>query len=45
MLMYNQTETLIKLPINVCPQCGDHMSQQTEPFLQECDRCLSKKED
>lgn len=45
MLIQNQLGTFVQLPIMVCPECGEHVSQQVEPFLQECDRCLSKKEE
>ncbi|AGK54300.1 MAG: hypothetical protein K0S25_1014 [Bacillus sp. (in: firmicutes)] len=45
MLIQNQVEISNHLPYKVCPECGEHMNEQAVSYLQECDRCLSKKED
>jgi ribosomal protein L37AE/L43A len=29
----------------ICPECGNHTSEQEHYNLQECDHCLSKKEE
>ena len=35
----------LQFSTKVCPECGDHINEQAESYLQECDRCLSKKEE
>ncbi|MGJ7921562.1 protein YhfH [Neobacillus sp. LXY-4] len=45
MLMKSPVEFYRQLPYKVCSECGEHMTEQAESYLQECDRCLSKKEE
>lgn len=45
MLIQSPVEFFRQLPHKVCLECGEHMSEQAESYLQECDRCLSKKEE
>ena len=45
MLNQNTSEFSRHLPHKVCPECGEYMNEQEQSYLQECDRCLSKKEE
>lgn len=29
----------------VCPECGEHVHEQAESYLMECERCLSKRDE
>lgn len=44
MIYQNQTDTL-RQGSKVCPECGNKMNEQEQYFIQECDRCLAKKEE
>ena len=33
------------IPAKHCSQCGEHVFEQAESYLMECDRCLSKAEE
>ena len=33
------------LPAKQCTECGEHIEEQAESYLTECDRCLSKREE
>ncbi|PLT33596.1 protein YhfH [Bacillus sp. V5-8f] len=43
MQMMSPVEFFRKLPPKQCTECGDHIMEQAESYLMECDRCLSKK--
>ncbi len=30
------------IPTKQCSECGEHVYEQAESYLMECDRCLSK---
>ncbi|WP_147534847.1 protein YhfH [Bacillus marasmi] len=45
MLIQSPVEFFRQLPKKVCPECGDYMVEQAESYIQECDRCLAKKEE
>ena len=45
MLIQSPVEFFRRLPKKVCPECGEHVSEQAESYLMECDRCLAKKEE
>ena len=44
-MLQSPVEFFRNLPKKVCPECGQHMLEQAESYLMECDRCLSKKEE
>jgi NADH pyrophosphatase NudC (nudix superfamily) len=31
------------MPKKICPECGEHMEEQAESYMIECDHCLEKK--
>jgi formylmethanofuran dehydrogenase subunit E len=33
------------IPAKHCSECGEHVDEQAESYLMECDRCLSKIEE
>ncbi|MGE7767026.1 protein YhfH [Peribacillus sp. NPDC096540] len=41
----NPLEFFRTLPPKQCPECGDHITEQAESYLIECDHCLSKKDE
>ncbi|MCM3588104.1 YhfH family protein [Mesobacillus maritimus] len=41
--MMSPVEFFKKLPKKVCPECGQHVEEQAESYLMECERCLAKK--
>ncbi|MBM7649207.1 reverse gyrase [Bacillus ectoiniformans] len=43
--MMSPLEFFKNLPKKMCAECGDHIDEQAESYLIECDRCLSKKEE
>jgi ribosomal protein S27AE len=46
MIMQSSTDAKHQFHQKDCPECGQNMLMaQTEFHLQECDRCLSKKEE
>jgi ribosomal protein L37AE/L43A len=45
MIYQNPTENFRQGASKVCPECGNHMTEQEQSYIQECDRCLSKKEE
>lgn len=45
MLIQSPVEFFRHLPQKVCPECGEHVCEQAESYLMECDRCLAKKEE
>ncbi|MCM3601576.1 YhfH family protein [Robertmurraya korlensis] len=42
-MLMSPVEFFRTLPKKVCPECGQHVHEQAESYIQECDRCLSKK--
>lgn len=42
-MMMSPLEFFRSLPPKMCPECGEHMHEQAESYMMECDRCLSKK--
>ncbi|MEH7107057.1 MULTISPECIES: protein YhfH [Bacillaceae] len=44
-MMISPVEFFRSLPKKVCCECGQHIEEQAESYLLECDRCLSKKEE
>ena len=42
-MITKQSESTLKLPKKICPECGQLVKEQIESYLMECDRCLSKK--
>ncbi|MDZ5473839.1 protein YhfH [Bacillus sp. 31A1R] len=42
-MLQSPVEFFRTLPKKVCPECGQQVMEQAESYLQECDRCLSKK--
>ncbi|WP_318508912.1 protein YhfH [Bacillus sp. T3] len=45
MIYQNPVENFRQGSTKVCPECGSHMNEQEQSYIQECDRCLSKKEE
>ncbi|PLT33595.1 protein YhfH [Bacillus sp. V5-8f] len=43
MQMISPVEFFRNLPPKQCTECGDHIMEQAESYLMECDRCLSKR--
>lgn len=41
--MMSPVEFFKQLPKKVCPECGQHVEEQAESYLMECERCLAKK--
>ncbi|MET3321933.1 protein YhfH [Peribacillus butanolivorans] len=41
----NQSSLLINHSFNHCPECGETLVEQSDSYLMECDRCLSKREE
>lgn len=39
----NSNEFFHQLEKKVCPECGEAYEETSESYLNECDRCLSKK--
>lgn len=33
------------LPNKICVECGDHIIEQHESYLYECERCLNNKDE
>lgn len=44
-MLMNPVEFFRQLPKKVCPECGEPIEEQAESYLNECDRCLSKKDE
>ncbi|GHH98381.1 protein YhfH [Neobacillus kokaensis] len=42
-MLMSPVEFFRTLPKKECPECGEHMEEQAESYMMECDRCLSKK--
>jgi ArsR family metal-binding transcriptional regulator len=42
-LIKNPVEFYRNLPKKECAECGEHMEEQAESYLLECERCLAKK--
>jgi hypothetical protein len=45
LMLMNPVEFFRTLPKKECPECGQHMEEQAESYLMECDRCLAKREE
>lgn len=45
MPMIKSTEVTRKLIEKHCPECGGKMEAKVKTYIQECDRCLSKREE
>jgi ribosomal protein L37AE/L43A len=43
--MMNSIEFSRQISKKVCPECGEPYEEQTESYLSECERCLSKKDE
>lgn len=41
--MISPIEFFKTLPKKTCPECGEHIQEQAESYMVECDRCLAKK--
>jgi hypothetical protein len=44
-MLMSPVEFFRNVPKKECPECGQHMEEQAESYLMECDRCLAKKEE
>jgi hypothetical protein len=44
-MLMSPVEFFRTLPKKECPQCGQHMEEQAESYLMECDRCLANKDE
>ena len=44
-MLMSPVEFFRNLPAKECPECGQHMEEQAESYMLECDRCLAKKEE
>ena len=44
-MLMNPVEFFRNLPKKECPECGQHIEEQAESYLMECDRCLAKREE
>ena len=44
-MLMSPVEFFRTLPKKECPQCGQHMEEQAESYLMECDRCLASKDE
>ncbi|WP_147534846.1 protein YhfH [Bacillus marasmi] len=44
-MIYQNANENFRQGTKVCPECGSKMNEQEQYFIQECDRCLSKKEE
>jgi ArsR family metal-binding transcriptional regulator len=44
-MLISPVEFFRSLPKKECQECGQHMVEQAESYLMECDHCLSKKEE
>ena len=44
-MLMSPVEFFRTLPKKECPECGQHMDEQAESYLMECDRCLSNKDE
>ncbi|MFE8694824.1 protein YhfH [Cytobacillus sp. FJAT-53684] len=42
-MLNNSVESYKAMQGKVCPECGKKVHEQTESYLMECDRCLSKR--
>lgn len=45
MQLISPVEFFKSLPPKQCTECGDHIVEQAESYLMECDRCLSKRDE
>ncbi|WP_152600751.1 YhfH family protein [Pontibacillus yanchengensis] len=37
--------TQIKMSAHACPECGEKMDSNSQKYMMECERCLSKQEE
>ncbi|MDQ0216347.1 ribosomal protein L37AE/L43A [Oikeobacillus pervagus] len=44
-MLQSPVEFFRTLPKKVCPECGEHIQEQAESYLFECERCLANKEE
>jgi ribosomal protein L37AE/L43A len=44
-MLMNPVEFFRTLQKKECPECGQHMEEQAESYLMECDRCLATKDE
>jgi hypothetical protein len=44
-MLQSPVEFFRNLPKKVCAECGQHIHEQAESYLLECDRCLAKKQE
>ncbi|MGF6947748.1 ribosomal protein L37AE/L43A [Neobacillus sp. B4I6] len=44
-MLVSPVEFFRNLQKKECPECRQHMQEQAESYLIECDHCLSKKEE
>ncbi|HZG71859.1 MAG TPA: protein YhfH [Chondromyces sp.] len=44
-MLQSPVEFFRQLPNKVCAECGDHIQEQAESYLMECERCLSKRDE
>lgn len=45
MQMISPVEFFRSISPKQCTECGDHIVEQAESYLMECDRCLSKRDE
>jgi ribosomal protein L37AE/L43A len=44
-MLMNPVEFFRTLQKKECPECGQHVVEQAESYLMECDRCLAKRDE
>ncbi|MGE8206445.1 protein YhfH [Heyndrickxia sp. NPDC080065] len=44
-MLQNPVEFFLNLSKKICPECGEHVHEQAESYILECERCLANKEE